>query len=287
MGHLIGFVEELQISRLSPPRHPLRQSLENVSELMSSINESGLLHPIVVRVLGDRYEIVAGHRRYTACRNLRWTKIPCQVVEADDKEAFELALSENIQHETLSPIELARAFKNYVDKYGYGGETELARKIGRSEQYVSQYLQLTKLPSSVQRKLTTRVVNPAQAREMRGLSKENQRLIVDLIATENLTSRQVKGVVSELRESAIELESPFPSKIVPTESEVRVRQVQKTLGKCLASLRVCMMKFDDLISQTEDDEWILKEALIEHRVTLNRQIDSLIKLRKRILRTMM
>jgi ParB family chromosome partitioning protein len=286
MSHLAGFVEELEMSHISPPRYPLRHNLDSIPELAMSIEENGLLHPITVRVVGDRFEIIAGHRRYLACRRLKWARIPCQVVEADDKEAFELALTENIQHETLSPLDMARAFKSYVNEFGYGGESELARRIGRSEQYVSQYLQLLKLSPSVLRKLTTRVVSPSQARELIGLSAENQQTVADMIQKENLTSRQVRSIAMELRQVTGQTDSPFSARFAPSESEIRINQTQKTLGKCLASLRICMLKFDELIKQTDDEEWILKEVLIEHRSSLNRQIDSLIRLRKRLLRTL-
>ena len=284
MGELAGFVESVRMSHLSPPRHPLRQNLENIPELAASISEVGLLHPIVVRVSGSKYEIVAGYRRYSACRRLKWTKVPCQVVEADDKEAFELSLTENIQHETLPPIEMARAFRNYVDSYGYGGESELARRIGRSEQYVSQFLQLLKLPRDIQCDLTTRVVSPSQARELVGLPEVSQRKVVDMMLKGRLSSRQVKTIVTEMKsESGAEPSfSKWPS---PGESELRTYRAQRTLGRCLASLKVCMMRFDELIDQTDDDEWILKESLIEHRTSLSRQIDSMIRLRKRMLHT--
>lgn len=101
---------------------------------MSSIQQKGLLEPIVVRPVEKAFEVVAGNRRFEACKKLGWRSIPCHVVELDDKEAFEVSILENVQRETLNPIEEGRAYRNYVDECGYGGESELARKIGKSQE---------------------------------------------------------------------------------------------------------------------------------------------------------
>ena len=106
----------------------------------------GLLEPIVVRPVENGSEVVAGNRRLEACRRLKMHRIPCHIVELDDREAFEVSLVENVQHETMNPVDEARAFKRYVDDYGYGGVSELARKIDKSQEYVSNRLRLLKLP---------------------------------------------------------------------------------------------------------------------------------------------
>ena len=279
-NHLAGIVENLEISKIRPPKTPLRTSLEQVNDLMISIEDKGLLHPIIVRPVGGRFEVVAGHRRFVACKKLRWARVPVQIVDVDDKEAFEFSLTENIQHETLTPLETAIAFKKYVGEHGYGGVSELARKIGKSEQYVSQYLQLLKLPPSVLEKISTRVVSLAQARELFTLKTEQQNTLAQLIETEGLTSRQVKRVAAVLKDEDAS-ESPFD--FVPFSApERRMREADRIMGKCLASLKVCLLRFDECIEQTDEDELILRESLISHRMSLSHQIDSLVRLRKRV-----
>ncbi len=279
-NHLAGIVESLEMSRISPPKTPLRGAIEQVDELMRSIEDKGLLHPIIVRPDGGKFEVVAGHRRYIACKMLRWARVPVQIVDIDDKEAFELSLTENVQHETLSPMESALAFKRYTSDAGYGGITELARKIGKSEQYVSQYLQLLKLPSSVAAKVSTRVVSLAQARELFALRPQQQKTVARLIEAEKLTSRQVKSVAATLKKTGYE-GAFFDSKPYSAQ-ERKLEEADRIMGKCLASLKVCLLRFDECIDQVDEDEFILKESLVSHRMSLNHQIDNLIRLRKRV-----
>jgi ParB family chromosome partitioning protein len=282
--HLAGFVEEMDLCRLRPARSPIRTSLEGIEELVASIQEKGLLNPILVRPIETGYEIIAGNRRHAACKILHWTKIPCHVVDVDDKTAFELALMENIQHETLSPLEMARSFKKYVDEFGYGGVTELARKIGKSEQYVSQYLQILKLPEDILEKVSTRVVTISQARELAGLATPDQRVLAEEIVRGNLSSRDVRRIVSQMKTVH---EGEDDDKQLHRYSESakaiqRLQGIERTLNKCIASLKASMLRFDDIIDQTDENEWILRETLADHRRQLHRQIDSLIKLRRRV-----
>jgi ParB family transcriptional regulator, chromosome partitioning protein len=107
-------------------------------ELINSIHEKGLLQPIIVRPKGDRFEVVAGNRRLEACRKLKHRKIKAMILEIDDKTAYEIAITENVQRRTLDPLEEAPAFKKYCDEYGWGSQSELARKIGKSQEFVSQ-----------------------------------------------------------------------------------------------------------------------------------------------------
>ncbi|MGC8912085.1 MAG: ParB/RepB/Spo0J family partition protein, partial [Nitrososphaeria archaeon] len=133
---LSGFIEELEVYRIHSPKYSLRSDLGRLDELITSIEEKGLLEPIVVRPVEDGFEVVAGCRRLEACKRLGWRKIPCHIIELDDREAYEVSLIENLQHKTLDPIEEALAFKRYVDEYGWGGMSELARRVGKSVQYV-------------------------------------------------------------------------------------------------------------------------------------------------------
>ena len=130
---LIGIIEEIEIHRIKLPELSFYGAdRTETPELVDSIRQNGLLHPIVVRTKGNFFEIVAGSRCFNACRKLRLRKIICHVVELDDKSAFEVSLIENIQRRSLDPIEEARAFRNYVQDRGWGGLTELASKISKS-----------------------------------------------------------------------------------------------------------------------------------------------------------
>ncbi len=131
------------------PKEQLRTDMHQIPELASSIRQKGLLQPIIVPIKDDHFEIVAGNRRYEACKSLGWRKITCHIEELDDREAFEIALMENIQRSTLNPVDEAKAFQSYVSNFGWGGVTDLASKIGKSVSYVTKRIALLTLPPDV------------------------------------------------------------------------------------------------------------------------------------------
>jgi len=150
------YVEEsLPVDSIKSPRILVRESEASsardntVRELAASMRQHGLLHPIIVRPIEEGFEIVAGNRRFEACKLLRWKYVPAKVRELSEKGAFELQLIENIQRMTMNPIEEARAFKKYTMEFGWGGESDLARIISRSEQFVSNRIQLLRLPKAI------------------------------------------------------------------------------------------------------------------------------------------
>ena len=121
-----------------------------ISLLSASINRHGLFHPIILRTKGqDYFEIVAGNRRFDACKALGWRKIACHIMDLVDKDAFEITLIENIQRKNLQPLDEARAFKIYVTDFGWGGITELASKVNKSASYITKRMMLLDLPVDI------------------------------------------------------------------------------------------------------------------------------------------
>jgi ParB family transcriptional regulator, chromosome partitioning protein len=146
-----GLLDNIDISKIKPFRYSYRRNItEDLHELCYSINEKGLLHPIIVRMIDDgEYEIVAGTRRYNACKLLGWRKILAHVVELDNKDAFEVSLIENIHTKNLNPIEEGRAFQDYITNYGWGGISDLATRLGKSIGYVDRRIRFLNLPTDV------------------------------------------------------------------------------------------------------------------------------------------
>src|SRR5579862_7786956 len=144
-------LEEIGTSALLSFRIDPEQT-EDFSELVDSIRRHGLIQPLVVRRVnrnnGERghFQLVSGYRRFCACKQLEIPAVPCIVRSLTDQEAFEIALVENVQRRNLNPIEEAEAFKSYVVNFGRGSVSRLARKIGKSEEYVSHRLLLLGLP---------------------------------------------------------------------------------------------------------------------------------------------
>jgi len=263
----------------------LRQSLENIESLMGSIREVGLLQPILVRRTDDAFEVVAGHRRYEACRRLRWRKVPACITELSDKDAFEIALTENLQRKSLNPIQEAEAFKKYVSEYGWGGVTELARRIGKSQEYVSQRTLLLSLPKAVRQKITTRQLSPSAARELIWIKdSEKQAKLADFIVENKVPTRAVrymvrsarvleKGRVKEVGKR--DLEPEFERYAHARETR---EPTTKILEKTILALRVCMLRIDSLLSEIEESGYI-RDFLMEQRRAVHRLIDDAVRLK--------
>jgi ParB family chromosome partitioning protein len=160
MRHESHFVEQLgrpggaPVGRLVPiedidpnPDQP-RQVLGDLSELVSSIKEKGVIEPIVVRSQGSRFQIIAGERRYRASVEAGLAEIPCVVRTADDVEVLELALIENLQRKDLTPFEEADGFKTLAETYNYTHE-QMAEKLGKSRSTITEMLSLTAIPDGV------------------------------------------------------------------------------------------------------------------------------------------
>jgi ParB family chromosome partitioning protein len=165
-GLMLGVIEEIGISRIKPSSYIIRPNLANLRELSNSISQKGLLQPIVVRSIGEFFEIVAGNRRYHACKCLGWKKIGCHIVELSDKEALEVSIIENLQRDTLSPLDEAYAFKAYVCDFGWGGVSELAEKIDRSASYVSKRIKLLDLPAELLDSVLNSRIETSTAQEL-------------------------------------------------------------------------------------------------------------------------
>jgi ParB family transcriptional regulator, chromosome partitioning protein len=138
----------IPIEQIEPNPHQPRQVMGDLSELIASIAEKGIIEPIVVRQRGDRYQIVAGERRYQASIQAGLRELPVVIREVDDMEVIELALIENLQRKDLTPFEEAEALHGLAQRCGYTHE-DLARKLGKSRSAITESLALTAMPEEV------------------------------------------------------------------------------------------------------------------------------------------
>ena len=273
-------VELLPLRSICDPRDSLREDLGQVQELASSIKRMGLIEPIVVRPTGSKFEIVAGQRRTAACRLNGMSEIPAIVVELSDKEAFELALEENFQRKTLDPIEEARAFKVYVDRYGYGSTTELAGKIGVSEEYVSHRIMLLKLPMEIQEEIRRRLLSSSIGWEItRVKGEESQKKIAEAAVEKQLTVKQLRlaASLSKLDMPATQIVRKIENKEsleeMHVDDEKGGRRKEKVRKAAILLLRVTLIKLDDLIRSLSDDEAPLRDEVTTLRYSLHQLID--------------
>lgn len=228
-------------------RDKFQESLE-MESLMSSIKEHGLLQPILIRPRLNGFEIVAGHRRFHACKSLRWRYIACKIREMSDKQAFEIMLTENIQRKSMDPVEEAEAFRKYVLEYGWGGVSELGRKIGKSEEYVSHRIQLLKLPDEVREQIIVNKLNVSQAFELTNVPESRLLEFTSKIMQKNLTVKQIREVKAAIKEETLyESSSPVNelSSVVPI-----VRKV-KFAKKTSLALKITLARLDTIIEEVE------------------------------------
>lgn len=271
-----GILEQIDIRRLYASKHRLRKEPSQLDELMASIIDKGVLQPIVVRPFGKAFEVVAGNRRLEACKRLKLSRILCHIIELDDKEAYEVSLIENVQHKTLNPMEEAEAFKKYVDEYGFGGISELARRIGKSHSYISRRISLLNLPSDFQEQLVRWRTNPSVAQEILSLDEDQRQTVLELIVDKKVTRRRIRHIVKQVREDhGSELNLHNYSK-----DEKRQLVINRILTKYITSLRICMMRLDDALDTVDEGEWLVREILGQHRSFIHNQIDRLLKFKK-------
>lgn len=196
-------IQPILLAKIQPNPDQPRQAFdpERLAELANSLKDQGVLQPIIVRPVGENYQVVAGERRVRAAQLAGFESIPALVRENVSKEmALELALIENLQREDLNPIEEARAYKQLATEFGLSQEA-IAGKVGKERSSVANALRLLNLPQGIQTKIAEGELSPGQARLLLRLSdpqRQNQ-----------LAERIVQGSIS-VRELERLIESPRP-----------------------------------------------------------------------------
>ena len=277
----MGVLENIDLSKIKMSQYSYRNRVEvGIDELCLSVAEKGLLQPIIVRTTNTPYyEIIAGARRYLACKKLGWRKILCNVMELDDKDAYEISLIENIHSKNIDPIDEAMAFKRYVSDYGWGGISELASKIGKSISYVDKRIRLLDLPQNIIESISDYSLNPSTAEELLSLKdKEQQSKLAELIIQRQHTTREARDLKNKLKNSELSMDEivDFQTKVIDIDAKT-----QKSFDKAIVTLKVAMNKLAAIISETEDN-WMIYEILMQHKHVLHNQIDVLYKEKKKL-----
>lgn len=189
----------LPMEKVIPPDGQIREYIdpEAVRELAESIREQGLLQPILVVPRGDKYEVVAGHRRYLAHRLIGQTDIKAIVREMSDEEVLVIRATENVQREDLSPIEESRVYGILRDKLGYTME-DIARKMGKNRMTIKKYLTLLDLPLDMQDLVGKKVLSMEVALALREIDDDELRRYYVVTAVENgVSSKTAKMWVDD------------------------------------------------------------------------------------------
>ncbi len=171
---------------------------DNIISLSESIKNHGIIQPLIVSEINNKYLIVAGERRYRAAKHLGLSKLPCIIIEKSDEEILEISLIENIQREDLNPIEEARAFKNLIDNFNITQET-LSKKLSVSRSSVTNKLRLLKLCSVVQDYILNEEISEGHAKILVSIKDEQLQIeIANKIIDENLNVRQTEKLIQIL-----------------------------------------------------------------------------------------
>ena len=169
---------------------------EKIAELATSIKENGLIQPLIVRKYNRDYQIIAGERRYRACKLAGLKTVPCIIKDIDDKQMDTYAIIENIQREDLTPIEEANAYKTLIDTYGMS-QTELANKVGKKQSTIANKLRLLKLSDEVKDALKSKQITERHARAMLSLQPEKQEEVLHEVIDKSLNVKQTETLINK------------------------------------------------------------------------------------------
>lgn len=193
-------VVELNLSDVLPNRFQPRIKFDEnaINELAISIQKYGVIQPIVVRQIGNKYEIIAGERRYKASKIAGKQTIPAIISELNDKDSVEIALIENVQREDLTPIEKAISYKKILDM-GYINQEELAQKVGKTQSTIANTLRLLNLTDDVQEALLENKISERHARSLLKLKDSKQQIeMLNKIIKERLTVRKTDEEIDKM-----------------------------------------------------------------------------------------
>jgi len=167
----------------------------NLEDLTNSIKERGIIQPIIVRASQEKkqkFEIIAGERRWLAAKKAGLNEVPVVIIEADDLKSLEFAIVENVQRNDLNPLEEAQGYKRLIDEFNYDQE-KVSKFIGKSRSYISNSLRLLSLPKSILDMIENRLITSGHAKILVGL--ENAEFVANKIVEKKLSVRQAENLV--------------------------------------------------------------------------------------------
>lgn len=200
-------VQDVKLSLIRPNPYQPRRTFDQkaLRELASSIQESGVFQPIILRQPDPklkRYELIAGERRFRASKLAKQTTIPAIIRTMSDEKMMEVAVLENLQREDLTPLEEAQAYQTLMDKLSLT-QAQVAERLGKSRPYIANYLRLLGLPNEIKELVSAGKLSMGQARTLLGLKDRKQLVKLAKQAVEkNLTVRQLEELVSQMNGTA-------------------------------------------------------------------------------------
>tara|TARA_Y100000591_G_scaffold301568_1_gene295944 strand:+ start:416 stop:1258 length:843 start_codon:yes stop_codon:yes gene_type:complete len=215
---------KISISLLTRNKYQPRKNFnkEQMEELTNSIRERGIIQPIIVRKQSDKYEIIAGERRWQAAQNAGLHEVPIVEVQADDLKSLEFAIVENVQRDDLNPIEEANGYKRLIDEFKYD-QDKVAKFIGKSRAHITNSLRLLSLPTEVIKLLEEQKISQGHAKVLVGLQNAFQ--LAKKIVDKKLSVRQAESLVRIYK-------SPKKFKVISNDSNIKAleKSLQEKTG---------------------------------------------------------
>ncbi|MEG1750813.1 MAG: ParB/RepB/Spo0J family partition protein [Raoultibacter sp.] len=220
----------LDLIKPNPDQPRTHFKKEEIEELSASIEKEGLLQPILVRSVGDQYQIIAGERRWQACKLLHLKMVPVRIKEATDDKALELALIENIQRSDLNPIEEAYGYRRLMERQQLT-QSEVAQAVSKGRSTVANALRLLDLPEDAQQLLFEEKITAGHARAILSISsKEGRQKLTEKLIAEKLSVREAETFARLLEGRLAQSEAPTKRVPAPKSFKVVARGLREALG---------------------------------------------------------
>jgi len=221
--------QSVPIEMIVPNPNQPRKTFESLAldDLVSSIQEKGVLQPLIVRKVGDNFEIVAGERRWRAAQRAQLHELPVIVREFTDTEVLEVAIIENIQRSDLNPIEEAAGYKQLMDRFGHTQE-KMAEALGKSRSHIANLMRLLNLPSSIQTHVIEGRLSSGHARTL--VTIEDSDALVKKIIDGGLSVRQTEMLVKKSQERRDPAGQNVRLRQNKTEKDADTRALEEDLG---------------------------------------------------------
>ncbi len=214
--------DKISISSIVPNKNQPRKLFEKeaLEQLTNSIRERGIIQPLIVRKsddYDDKFELIAGERRWQAAQSAGLHEVPVVIMEANNLKSLEFAIIENVQRKDLNPIEEAESYKNLIDNFGYDHE-KVSQFIGKSRSHISNSLRLLSLPEKLVEMVRNEKISQGHAKILIGL--ENAMLLAEKIIKKNLSVRQTESLVRMLKKVPKSESNAKDSNIIAAEKDL-------------------------------------------------------------------
>lgn len=252
-------VVELYLDDIIPNRFQPREVFneEALRELSASIKEHGVIQPIIVRKIGDKYEIIAGERRYKASTMAGLTKIPAIIRNLDDKEASKVALLENLQRKDLTAIEEARTYQKILELDSMTQE-ELGRTMGKSQAAIANKMRLLSLPDEIQEALLHDQISERHARSLLNLDNSLEQInMLNKIISNRMTVRELDNEI-RIMKGDISIPSVISNENISVVEETGPKVVVANTENNIIANQQNTTNYDDIPAPTEDASEILE-----------------------------